>query len=141
MKNRPPYDAGETGPIDKEVGANLQRLRVESGLSPADLGAKLHCSAEQIEAYEAGKIRIGAIALQDLCEIFSVSVSCFFDNHLTSKQQVLGDLIHAYVHDDMPLPDDVSATEMLAHIRCYLKLSRENRAYVNKTTLLLNAGF
>ncbi|MEA2946787.1 MAG: hypothetical protein QOI40_2117 [Alphaproteobacteria bacterium] len=64
--------------IDRHVGAQMRRLRLERGLAPAKLGKRLGITFSQIRNYERGIDRIGPAHLFEIAKMFEVPVASFF---------------------------------------------------------------
>ncbi len=71
-------------PIDKLIGANLKRLRMEKGLTQEEVAARSRPAINpgQIAKYEGGYDRITAGRLYDLAKIISCKVGDFYDGAL-----------------------------------------------------------
>lgn len=65
-------------PIDVLVGNNIRILRLEKGLSQADLANRLGITFQQVQKYEKGINRVGSSRLARLSQVLGVSVSRFF---------------------------------------------------------------
>ena len=66
-------------PIDKHVGSRVRMRRMMLGMSQEKLGERLSLTFQQVQKYEKGTNRIGAIRLQQIAAILSVPVSFFFE--------------------------------------------------------------
>lgn len=65
--------------IDDEVGEAARKIRESRGLSIEALACKVGLSAAEVEAIEAGKLRLGAQRLFDYCSALQVPVRVFFE--------------------------------------------------------------
>lgn len=65
--------------VDAYVGAQLKALRKLEKLSQTQLANKVGVTFQQIQKYERGTNRIGASRLWELCKVFDVSPSRFFE--------------------------------------------------------------
>lgn len=65
--------------VDAYVGAQLKQLRKAADYSQTDLANKVGVTFQQIQKYERGTNRIGASRLWELCKVFDVAPSRFFD--------------------------------------------------------------
>lgn len=68
MPQRKPDVRPNRGPTDSDVlvGQRIRRHRMERGLSQTQLGKALGVSFQQIQKYEKGANRVGAIRLQQI---------------------------------------------------------------------------
>src|ERR1700730_5505382 len=66
-------------PIDQHVGGQLRLRRAQSGMTQAELGAKVGLSFQAVQKYETGENRISASRLYQLARILDVSMSYFFE--------------------------------------------------------------
>lgn len=64
--------------IDRLVGANVRRLRVERNQTLADLSAALGISHQQLQKYETGANRLSAGMLCNVAEVLGVSIEFLF---------------------------------------------------------------
>lgn len=79
--NRSPTD------IDRLVGINVRRLRIERNLTLADLSAQLGISHQQLQKYETGANRLSAGALCNVAETLGVKIEHLFrPDHAGSGQ-------------------------------------------------------
>ena len=67
-------------PIDVHVGSRIRLRRNMLGLSQEKLGESLGITFQQIQKYEKGTNRVGAIRLQAISSILTVPVSFFFED-------------------------------------------------------------
>lgn len=65
--------------IDKYVGKQVRRRRVEMGLSQSELGDALGLSFQQVQKYENGANRVSAGRLFEIARRFGVSFDYFFE--------------------------------------------------------------
>lgn len=76
------------GDIDKQIGANLARMRGAHGLTQLELGAALSVpiSPQAIEKYERGKSRIPASSLVE----FAAHLKCGVSELLDGVEAIIG---------------------------------------------------
>lgn len=72
-------------PIDIFVGQNLQKRRLEMGLTLRGLGDKVDIAYQQIQKYERADNRISANVLWRLAKSLDVTVSYFFKGYKEAK--------------------------------------------------------
>jgi transcriptional regulator with XRE-family HTH domain len=72
--------AGRPGRIDVHVGSRIRLRRTLLGLSQERLSDVLGLTAQQIQKYERGVNRIGALRLFDLSRVLDVPIGFFFDD-------------------------------------------------------------
>jgi transcriptional regulator with XRE-family HTH domain len=65
--------------IDEQIGARLRELRQIRHVSQEELARKLNVSFQQVQKYEKGKNRITVATLVEICSIFKIPVTHFFD--------------------------------------------------------------
>ncbi|ABI61291.1 helix-turn-helix domain-containing protein [Granulibacter bethesdensis] len=65
--------------LDLHVGRRIRLRRAFLGVSEQKLGDLIGISASQIQKYETGTLRAGAVRLFDLARAMDVSISFFFD--------------------------------------------------------------
>jgi transcriptional regulator with XRE-family HTH domain len=78
LKKTPKTSNKASTKIDRLVGRNIRVRRLASGLTQAELGAKLGVTFQQVQKYEKGINRIGSGRLYEIAEIFEVPVKSFF---------------------------------------------------------------
>ena len=66
--------------IDKLVGRNVRRVRLERGLTLSDLGEQLGISHQQLQKYETGTNRLSAGMLCALAEVLEVRIESLFND-------------------------------------------------------------
>jgi len=66
-------------PVDKYVGSRVRMRRIMLGMSQEKLGEALGLTFQQIQKYEKGTNRVGAIRIQQISEILQVPVSFLFE--------------------------------------------------------------
>jgi transcriptional regulator with XRE-family HTH domain len=66
--------------MDRAVGQNICRLRMERGISQEKLGDALHLTFQQIQKYEKGTNRVAASRLKDIADVLKVPVSQLFSD-------------------------------------------------------------
>ena len=67
-----------TNPVDKRIGAQVRRRRLELDISVEHLASAMVVPALQITQWEAGVGRIGARHLLDIARILGVGPGFFF---------------------------------------------------------------
>ena len=65
--------------VDRHVGANLRRLRLERNLTQQILADRLEVSYQQLQKYERGTNRLSASTIYDLSWILEVPITAFFE--------------------------------------------------------------
>ena len=70
---------------DKIVGANLKRLRKETGLTQPELAEFLDKSLRTVQKYESGDISISISLLKYFTEQFEVELDVFFECDYSNK--------------------------------------------------------
>ena len=75
-------EAGESrpSPIDVHVGSRIRLRRTLIGMSQERLGEALGLTFQQVQKYERGVNRVGALRLYDLSRVLDVTISFFFDD-------------------------------------------------------------
>jgi transcriptional regulator with XRE-family HTH domain len=73
-------------PADFEIGKRIRALRLERGLSQAELGNLIGVSFQQVQKYEKGATRVAAGRLQRLAEVLQTPIN-FFYAAITAKRQ------------------------------------------------------
>ena len=66
-------------PTDIHVGMRVRTARLSHGLSQARLADALGISQHQLRMYESGRQRIDAAKLLEMCALFGVRPSFFFE--------------------------------------------------------------
>lgn len=79
-------------PTDKYLGQKIRGLRNQQGISQGELGTKLGISFQQIQKYEKGINRVGAVRLQQMAEFFGVSVADLLPINGNSKTAKLSNV-------------------------------------------------
>ena len=69
---------GDVRTIDRMVGRQLRKRRLELGLSQQRLADAIGVTFQQIQKYEHGSNRVVASRLYDLAKVLHVSVEYFF---------------------------------------------------------------
>ncbi len=80
--------------VDTLVGYRIRQVRTRSGMSREALGRAIGASAADIEAYEAGAVRVGARRLGRIAAALGVGVASFLEDDV------------ATVHGPATLPQD-----------------------------------
>jgi transcriptional regulator with XRE-family HTH domain len=65
--------AGTRDPIDVQLGAKVRELRLDRGLSQAQVAEKIGLTFQQVQKYEHGANRISVSTLLRLCRALDVS--------------------------------------------------------------------
>ena len=73
--------------VDKLVGENVRRLRIQRNLTLAQLSAELGISHQQLQKYETGSNRLSAGALSSVATALGVSIEFLFRTPLTSPKK------------------------------------------------------
>jgi len=68
------------------MGKKIRLRRVEQRISQSDLGEKLGISFQQVQKYEKGVNRVGAIHLQQIATALEVSVTFFYEGDGKTKE-------------------------------------------------------
>lgn len=76
--------------VDRLVGANVRRLRVERSQTLADLAAELGISHQQLQKYETGANRLSAGMLCNVAEVLGVSIESLFRPGADTAPQTSG---------------------------------------------------
>ena len=66
--------ARQTGPLDRAIGARIQRCREQRCLSVQQLGGQVGVSGQQMRKYELGQTRVSAATLYVIAHILDVPV-------------------------------------------------------------------
>ena len=69
---------GEVDPIHRHVGRRLREVRMDRGLTQAELGLAVGVATPQIQKYEARKDRISATMPHGLPRHFRAPIAAFF---------------------------------------------------------------
>ena len=70
----------QTKTLDAVIGDRVAKVRMARALRVADIAQRLNLSEEDYLAREAGHARFRSRELATLAELFSVAVSCFFED-------------------------------------------------------------
>jgi len=65
-------------PRDVEIAKRVRALRLQRGLSQAELGSVLDVTFQQVQKYETGANRISAGRLQQVADVLEVPVTYFY---------------------------------------------------------------
>ena len=76
--------------IDKIIGINLKRIRIERGMGQEEFAQKISISKQRLSAYENAKEGLGKDVMSRICTVYNI------------------DPYEFYIEDDTPLP----ATEL-----------------------------
>ena len=80
MKTPKMHGTGSRSPtdVDRLVGDNVRRLRMQRGQSLSGLSVELGVSHQQLQKYETGANRLSAGVIARLSDIFGVPVTVIF---------------------------------------------------------------
>ena len=83
VKNAKPRSTSSRGAssVDEYIGARMRERRLALNLSQAGLGEVLGVSFQQVQKYEAGKNRVSAARLFEICRILNLSLSSMFERN------------------------------------------------------------
>ena len=77
-----------SGKAEEHMGHRIRLRRVEQKMSQNELGKKLGVTFQQVQKYEKGVNRVGAVRLDEIAHALEVPVTFFYDNgNGTSKLQ------------------------------------------------------
>lgn len=82
-------------PIDVHVGLRVRNLRLDLGLTQADLAGHLGIRFQQIQKYETGRNRISASRLWDIAQALRTDVGYFFEEVDIESNPDIGALMRA----------------------------------------------
>lgn len=71
--------------IDRLVGANIRALRLDRGLTLADLASEMSISHQQLQKYETGTNRLSAGMMCAAAEVLSVEIGQLFHSKPPSE--------------------------------------------------------
>lgn len=97
-------------PRDIEVGRRVRALRLERNMSQTALADRLGLTFQQVQKYEKGVNRIGAGRLQNISEIFQVSITDLFSAAPANQ------------HREQSLYELVDSAAALRLLRAYTRL-------------------
>jgi transcriptional regulator with XRE-family HTH domain len=66
-------------PADRHVGRQIAAVRVQSGVSQAQLARSIGLSIQQLQKYETARNRVSASMLYEIARSLDVPVSRFFE--------------------------------------------------------------
>jgi len=72
--------------VDRVVGENVRKFRLERGLTLAELGSSLGITHQQLQKYETGANRISAGMLFSLSEVLCVPIESLFQDSPAQKK-------------------------------------------------------
>jgi transcriptional regulator with XRE-family HTH domain len=90
------YSSTHPDPIDKQVGANIRKLRTLQGISQEKMAEKLGITFQQVQKYENGSNRVGSSRLYNISQILRTSVGNLFEGvegrstHLKAAEETEG---------------------------------------------------
>ena len=64
---------------DRQIASNIRALRIARGLSQGELGRRIGVSFQQVQKYENGSNRVGAVRLAQIAATFDVPVAALFE--------------------------------------------------------------
>jgi transcriptional regulator with XRE-family HTH domain len=76
--------------IDRLVGVNVRKLRIERNLTLAELAAQLGISHQQLQKYETGSNRLSAGTLCNVAETLGVTIEFLFRPNEASSAERQG---------------------------------------------------
>ena len=71
--------------MDALIGQRLRTRRMEQHMSQADLGEQIGVTFQQVQKYEKGVNRIGAVRLQQVANILETDVNYFMGDMANGK--------------------------------------------------------
>lgn len=81
--------------IDVHIGGRIEMRRVALGLTRDAVAQAVNVTARQVEAYEAGAVRVGAGVLFQLADLFHVEIAYFFETEqFSSGRPAAGGAFH-----------------------------------------------
>ena len=104
-------------PTDIYVGSRIRMRRKMLGLSQEKLGEKLGITFQQIQKYEKGTNRVGAIRLQAMSEAFDVPVSYFFPDTAPTAPPGMKEESATFVMDFMSTSEGLDLTRAFTRIK------------------------
>lgn len=87
-----PHDENQTSRttwIDSAIGARLNEIRKQVGMTQEELGKIINISFQQIQKYEKGQNRISAARLYQIAKILQVPYDLFFTIVKSEQQSCL----------------------------------------------------
>ena len=70
----------EWNPVDVHVGGRVRMFRISAGMSEEELRTALGVTAEKMQAYESGAMRIGPSLLYEVSKLLNCPPTAFFDD-------------------------------------------------------------
>ena len=77
---------GQPNSIDQHVGSRVRMRRLMLNISQSTLAEHLGVTFQQVQKYEKGVNRVGAIRLQQIATALDVSVTFFYDSDGETKE-------------------------------------------------------
>ncbi|MCB1100554.1 MAG: helix-turn-helix transcriptional regulator [Verrucomicrobiae bacterium] len=105
--------------MNVRIGLRIRSVRLSSGLTIQELGAKLGISYQQVQKYETGSNRVSAEMLWRIAAVFEFPVSYFYgggDAEARSTGCVLDDARSLAVARAMGRIGSVKTREAVAHL-------------------------
>jgi transcriptional regulator with XRE-family HTH domain len=84
-KTKPVINPRSTNAGDKALGDKIRARRILAKMSQAELGSLLGVSFQQIQKYEKGVNRVGAVRLEQIAKALDEDVSYFVGGGTVSK--------------------------------------------------------
>lgn len=79
--------------VDIHVGAKLREAREIRGLGQSEVARAAGITEADLDLFESGKLRVGAVKLHDLCRALGQSISYFFSGYRSANVQVESDFV------------------------------------------------
>lgn len=70
----------DTNEVDRLIGSSLLEIRVKKGVTQAQLADAVGISSQQLQRYEAGKSRVAASRLFELCQAMGIPIAWIFED-------------------------------------------------------------
>jgi transcriptional regulator with XRE-family HTH domain len=80
MKKPRPPNPQAVSAVDQHFGEKIRAAHLARGMSQDRLGQELGISFQQVQKYEAGKDRVSAARLHEVCQILGVPIALMFEN-------------------------------------------------------------
>src|SRR5450631_3827479 len=64
-----------------KLGRRIRALRLECGLSQTQLGKGIGVSFQQVQKYEQGANSVSSGRLEQICDLFEVPITFFYDSN------------------------------------------------------------
>ena len=76
--------------VDRLVGENVRRLRIQRNLTLAGMAADLDISHQQLQKYETGANRLSAGTLSSVADVLGVTIETLFRSADAPPRKALG---------------------------------------------------